>query len=339
MDAPTSIQTCQDVCNLISENSVKASEKLKGTHNELNFALKCIQNVDKGLGHLPVDEEQVRLLCQRIHSVRFIGCRTHFHFSAKESFESSTDSTDSTELTDSSDEENELSKGLHEEINAVVQHFLFPYISNQITPEQDAKRTIPFFTTLSEQLCERHKIDKNNEKFQSVASYYYIKHAIEGLYTNGHLEAKRNLPIDHTKDPSPPTTFKVYYESLTFNERIHLLQDLEYEKLSKWYQGWIKTQNLLTMSFQFNKPVLILFHALFPALKKDFPHLIFLPEEIIKLTLDIIKKVEKKRNANHTQRLQEIKATYRSRYICPPGVIPRAELLLRLKKTVKKKDS
>lgn len=338
MDASTARITCRDVYDLVAKDSINASRKLKGS-DELTFALECIRHVDNGLGYLPADEKLFFLLKQRItsplkksNSQQPLGYSPYFqYFGASGSSSSSEDSTLSDDSIESSDEQIELPDGLEEEINAAVQHFLFPYISNRITPEQDAQRTIPFSATLSQQLCEKYGVDKSNKHFQITAIYYYIEHATKGLYTNNHIEINRTMPCRRIvyREPKPVT---VYFSYLTFNERIDLLQDFEYAKLLEWYEGWLKDEKPVNCS-QFSKPVLILFHALFPALKKDFPKLNLDPDKIINLTLEMIEKVEKKRKIIYLQRLQEVQAIRNAVLACSKGGIPRAQLLQDMKET------
>lgn len=341
MNTCNSGKTCLDVYNLIPENNIKANQKFKNGDEDYHFALDCILNVEIGMGHKLVDEKKFESLSHKIKNSLFqlqpileepllSNSNDLQYFDIQKSDESSSDSVESEE-----DESNfpsifsELSKELLAETDMAVQHFLFPYISNQTTPEQDAKRTIPFLSTISEQICEKYNINKFDEKFRSLVLYFYIRCAVRGLFTNWHLEGYHHVPGERSHAEFPEA-FTVHYFELTPLEKLELLQDEEYLELYKWYKKWAKSEEMLTFSFEYTKPTLILFNALFPALKKDFPNVLAM-NEMIQLTLEILETVEKERILNYRRQLKEDSVTQKRAALLPPGEIPKNELYIKLK--------
>lgn len=348
MDSGNSVKTCLDVYNLIPENYIKKSEKFNAVDEEYYFALECILNVEIGMGNQLVDEKKFKSLSQKIKNSTF-----HKDPIEEEPFLPSADdmhyfeinkSESSSESAESSEDESELppmlrelSDELREDADRAVQHFLFPYISNQITPEQDEKRIIPFLTVLSDELCDKHKMNRLDEKFQSLVLYYYIKYAVRGLYTNWHLEGYHHI-AGQKSHVEFPEAFKVHYFDLTPLEKLELLQDQEYLELHKRYKKWAKSEDMIAFSFEYTKPTLILFNALFPALKKDFPNVLKM-NEMIQLTLEMLEIIEKERDSNFRQRIKEDFATGRRAALLPEGAIPKKKLYLCLKQRYASKDT
>lgn len=326
------------VNNPIPTICITEAENLKDSNKKFYSVTTCILNKENGLRqhHGAANRKELQTKIQKFQSSeRQNSIETAIHKSLSSSnsinpgmasscqkSENSTKSTKSLSETKPF-EEPELPIKLVEDVDAAIKHFLFPYICNQITPEVDKKRTTPFLTTISELLCEKHGISKENKKFHLLVFNAYIEHSARGLFTNSHLDFVPYKQGARVR-PAAPKEIKFYFDDLTKDEKNVHVSDLEYLNLLKWFKEWLQNVSPFTITSQYTKPVLILLNALLPALKKDFPNIDMSIEEIIFNSIEMLKYLNKLRKAEHQQMLMEMVAVEWEAQICPEGAISKS---------------
>lgn len=226
--------------------------------------------------------------------------------------------------SESSEEALVIPIAIQNEVKNAVKSFLLPYICNEITPEQDEMRELPFLTVITEELYGKYGIN-NMDEFQGYVLYYYIDFAVRGLYSNWHLEEM--MPAGNIKSLTRPTYLKIFHVELSKDERYALLSDRQYHELQAWYDQWIlkelsyqdyyevitwtrqkiQEKNLNKSHPEFSKSFLILLRALLPAIKKDFSRTNIKIVDILTSTLKILMIVDDGRMDEYDQCLKEIK--------------------------------
>ena len=291
MDSLYFTNTNADVVKLIPTLNNEVISSFKLSDEETLFVLECIRMAENGLSDHPIDSKKFKFLNAKIQDIK---------------------------LSESS----KFSAELIQEAKEAVKYFLFPFISNQITSEEEAKRTIPFLNIIIEQLCEKHEVNKENKKFHHLVLSLYIAEGVRGLYTNQHIAVENRIP-GQKREPKAPEPIQVYlklsdYETETI--------DVKYYELQKWYRDWDKNSRTPL----FTKQALILFHALVPALKKDFPNIILSVEDTIYLTLKQLDAVNESRNIEHENHSKDMALIKWKASICQNEIIPKYEIIKKL---------
>lgn len=201
---------------------------------------------------------------------------------------------------------------LKREVELAVQHFLFPYICNQVKIEDEKKRKTPFIFNLFNQLETNYSI-KDTVQIQMFALQCYITCAARGLYTNQHLASCiKTMAINNPLTLRIPQDLKIYREELTESEENKLQTDAEFEKLSRRYDKWRSKDNSENPFRSLSKPALVLLDALVPALNKDFPDLKFTTEQITNQVLGILKGVQNEIKENYEKNLKDFETQGRA---------------------------
>jgi hypothetical protein len=164
---------------------------------------------------------------------------------------------------------------LHTKIREEVNHFLFPYISNQISEEMEAERKMPFVETLKERVLQNES-QADHAALIEFAKNCYIESAVRGLYLNSHVFLNNRQP----------------------GQRIEL-KELTLPKIDQ------PLQNILVLDF---------LDELNRALKKDFPDLPADHQALTQQVVDSIEKVELERAEDHKMRIEENKQLKQNLY-------------------------
>lgn len=191
-------------------------------------------------------------------------------------------------------EKNYYLNELPECIKKLVSRHLFPYITNKITEKEEKERSTSFLkTTLrylpktidKNKICPKfHSIILKSEGLWNFIFSCYIDHATQGLFTNYHLHGNQYIPGEK-KPIMSPKDIAIYTFELSLKEQMRLQRSKNYQYLLGWYRTWTQNHTCSYKFSEFTKPVLILLHALKPALEKDFPYMQLTSEEIIQKTL------------------------------------------------------
>lgn len=201
-------------------------------------------------------------------------------------------------------------KEMPEKIKELTSRFLFPYITNQVTPEHEKKRSISFLEIATSYLKKSYDkknisskfhsfILKSNELKNFILSTYLEK-AIQGLFSNHHLAGNTRIP-GQKKTSGCPKDLTLFYAELSPEEQQHLRLDQEYTILSNWYRKWLKLHKCNNTFANFTKPVLILLQALKPAIDKDFSTMELTPNELIQKTLLSLKEFSHNRKVEYKE--------------------------------------
>lgn len=165
---------------------------------------------------------------------------------------------------------------IKQDIEKFTEHFLWPYITNQIDPHSPEEiNRISMIETLFDHLKKQFPSVDDIKDIEEIALNSYILTATRGFFQNKHTKEKIN-------------DFPLYLSGHQTGAK----EDEEYQKLSQWYLDWNKIgkPELPTKHF------LILLQALVPALTKDFPNLSLTSQELIKKVTNALSYLLEKQN-------------------------------------------
>lgn len=138
---------------------------------------------------------------------------------------------------------------LAEEIEKAVEHFLFPYITNQITAEEEKKQ--PPRGSLSGKIYKQlyltnpqlkgMKEVKNQNQFQELVLNHYISCAAKGLYTNSHLQSSVRKAVVDAKPITDPKDGEIFLKENSENNAFFERED--YLQLYKKCQEFLSLYN------------------------------------------------------------------------------------------------
>lgn len=218
---------------------------------------------------------------------------------------------------------------LAEEIEGAIEHFLFPYITNQVDPEEEKKQLLR--ESLSVTICKQLILLNSNleclkegENFNALQFFildHYITCAAKGLYTNNHVKSvlREVVTEGHMKFPEE---FEISLNELPEEERKGLQQDQEYLNLKNEFLGLFKPEEREICPL-FSKTALVYLTALVPALKIDFPNLCLTVSQICQKGLNILRKVQIKREDMYIERKKDFKITEEEASKVPAGCLPK----------------
>lgn len=316
MFTSTSEKSCLDVYNLISQKDITSNKSL--TDDDFLYIRTCVTHVKNHSSHYHVPAEKFEILHRKVNN------GSHGSIPSIENVHPKNIRKEPPPALSKDNLMENLELQLIQDIDREVKHFLFPYISGRITPEEEEKRMTSFLTTITKKLSEKHTI-VDIDRFNFLVLYCYFEVSARGLFTNGNLKYEPREPGLKRK-PRPPETIEIYKMNSSLDEQIKLESDSDFKNFLMDYHAHLSTLEPKAIIPAFSQPVLVLLNALLPALKKDFSAMNLTPDFIVQETIMILLDLDKSRKEDYRLFSEERKATLSKSEELPEGALSQDEI-------------